>query len=654
MNLDLKTIPHIGVILLLSLIFWQASPPPVLAASCTTITNGYWNIPTTWDCGHAPNENDDVTIDHTVDMSQDEKVNNLTIHSGGTLNLNGHLLTVYGSWTNQGTFDHGGGTIEIFGSGSHTLVGNTTFCDLTINLITGATFDWGNGTTTIIDGDLSKGTDGTLNPGTNTTVRFTGNCKSSWFGSPSVNISGPGAKRFVHLEISSNVAVQYQGGSLYLFGNMTNDGSFTQDSLLNTTFDDDATHTSHTLSGTGDTTFGKLSVAGGNTLTAQTDFTIQGANFNVASGGDFQGGSHTVTFAGTTSLAGAGDYHFHHIQINSGSTLNGKSAGDHTIYVSGDWTNDGTFNHSSDTVIFNGGSQTIGGASTTTFYNMIINNGTTVIVPVSNQPQVDGVLTNNGSLQQASTTGDFLHILSSSGGDRYRGLYLSTVPSFVTVVVQGHQNTCPHVASGSHPVKRCFSISGGVGSSQATFYYQHDELQPGQDPSLLYLWKDNGDGSWTKIPPSARSGCAAGAIDCSVTINSLTLSLGETRYVLAQTNPQAVALAQFQAHPHGQSIQLIWETVSEYNILGFHLYRAPNLTGPWTRLNTTLIPSLSPGSSLGHTYTWHDHPPPAPLSYRLTIIGLNGEILDEETLSVEPPPSTYSHRIWLPQWMFRR
>jgi gliding motility-associated-like protein len=60
------------------------------------------------------------------------------------------------------------------------------------------------------------------------------------------------------------------------------------------------------------------------------------------------------------------------VQINSGGILNGSSF---SITLLGNWTENGTFNMGTSTIIFNGtGSQTINGSSAISFRNIIVNN----------------------------------------------------------------------------------------------------------------------------------------------------------------------------------------------------------------------------------------------------------------------------------------
>ena len=69
--------------------------------------------------------------------------------------------------------------------------------------------------------------------------------------------------------------------------------------------------------------------------------------------------------------------------------------------------------------------------------------------------------------------------------------------------------------------------------------------------------------------------------------------------------PTAVGLMSFAAVPGDGAVTLEWQTGSELDNLGFHLYRGPSGDGPWTRLTSSLIPGLG-SSPLGQAYSWLD------------------------------------------------
>jgi hypothetical protein len=110
----------------------------------------------------------------------------------------------------------------------------------------------------------------------------------------------------------------------------------------------------------------------------------------------------------------------------------------------------------------------------------------------------------------------------------------------------------------------------------------------------------------------------------------------------------AVRLASFTARGHDSAVLVEWETAQELDNLGFHLYRAPSADGPWTRLNSALIPGLG-SSPEGRRYEHLD----APLAngttwfYRLEDLDRRGRITSHgpvfatagELAPVEEPPA---------------
>jgi hypothetical protein len=70
--------------------------------------------------------------------------------------------------------------------------------------------------------------------------------------------------------------------------------------------------------------------------------------------------------------------------------------------------------------------------------------------------------------------------------------------------------------------------------------------------------------------------------------------------------PVAVELVSFTATAEGREIRLDWETASEVDNLGFHLYRGDSPDEPQVSLTSVPIPSQAPGSPVGGTYTFLD------------------------------------------------
>lgn len=73
------------------------------------------------------------------------------------------------------------------------------------------------------------------------------------------------------------------------------------------------------------------------------------------------------------------------------------------------------------------------------------------------------------------------------------------------------------------------------------------------------------------------------------------------------SGPTAVKLVAFGVEPRVHVLVVYWETATEMDTLGFHLYRSDSGTpGTFSRLNEALIPSRSPGGGGGAYYEWLD------------------------------------------------
>ena len=90
------------------------------------------------------------------------------------------------------------------------------------------------------------------------------------------------------------------------------------------------------------------------------------------SDGTINPGTSTVNFYGTSSITGAGRKTFGNLTIASGTL----TVPTDTVFVSGNWTNDGTFAHNSGIINFNG-SGAILGSSSNTFNDLIISQNLT-------------------------------------------------------------------------------------------------------------------------------------------------------------------------------------------------------------------------------------------------------------------------------------
>ncbi len=112
-----------------------------------------------------PGPDDSVKIDTgTVALTDNQSVNSLTLKTGGTLDLGGYTLNVYGDWINSGgTLDDGTSTVNFAGNGTQSIAGSNTFFNLMKLSSTTSSLLFYPDSTTTVEGSLSLfGTSGNL------------------------------------------------------------------------------------------------------------------------------------------------------------------------------------------------------------------------------------------------------------------------------------------------------------------------------------------------------------------------------------------------------------------------------------------------------------------------------------------------------------
>jgi CSLREA domain-containing protein len=406
----------------------------------------------------------------------------LTIGSGTTLDVSASNFAISftgATWSNSGTFTPRSGTVTFDPtSGTQTLVGNTSFFNLTLQN-TGATTNLGSGTNTI-GGTLSK-TAGTMVGGSGTTS-FTGNPGA---------ISGAGAKEFNNLTISAGGNVTATGGNITLLNDFTNNGTYNQS--------------------TGNLTFQ-------NNFTNNGTFTqTSGSTSTFATGGD---GNHSLAGSGTTTTFGV-------FAINTANTLDAGSLNFNVIGAT--FTVDGTFTGNASTVTFNGAAaQALSGNGAKTFAGLTINNANGVTLnngTAAVDASVSGVLTLTTDFT-VSSTGPA--ILQQSGTSAGAADVIGTVRRTDLGVTErsfGNVNNSITVGTGTAPTQMDFNLAknnpagppafpasvkvvprditltptGGAGFT-ATLklrYLDSELVGPGITESRLVEWKNVGGTTWT-------------------------------------------------------------------------------------------------------------------------------------------------------------
>ena len=291
----------------------------IVPDSFTSAATGNFNVATTWTPQCVPQSDDSVTIigPHTVTLPGASDIADVTLNAGGVLALSTFNLNVnstnnqkaanyigVNTWTGGGGTITGTGGITLNGTGAslvQTVSGTTTFPNLTTSGT--GTKGFSSSSNTISNAFNHGG--GTMDGGTST-FTFTGNPGS---------IGGANAKSFFNLVVNAGAVITNStGGNTTINNNFTNDGTYTQDATLTTTF----AGTTHALAGGGATTFGIITIQGSNTVNAGShNFTFVGTPFTIT--GTFNGQTGTVTAGGSAAqtIAGAGTKNFNNLVINN-------------------------------------------------------------------------------------------------------------------------------------------------------------------------------------------------------------------------------------------------------------------------------------------------------------------------------------------------
>lgn len=223
------------------------------------------------------------------------------------------------------------------------------------------------------------------------------------------------------------------GSSTPTFGSVTITGTLTPSSTFQVL--GNIANNGTLNAGSGTIIFGGVTVISGSSISSFGNVTITGSltaptgNFNVSgnwtNNGIFVSGSsgNTVTFNGSSSILGSTPTNFRGVIISG--VLNSPA----TLNVAGNFTNNGTFNAGTGTLVLNGGTgQSIGGTTITNFNNITVNKASGIATVSSNQNIINaltisgaGNLNANGRLTLVSTASGDARIAEITGGGSITG-----------------------------------------------------------------------------------------------------------------------------------------------------------------------------------------------------------------------------------------
>lgn len=421
------------------------------AANFTSVTNGCWNDPFTWDplgASGTPTAGDDVTVatGTQVFLCSNQQVDNLTISSGGIFYHGGYLITLFGSYICEGTHNSGGtmrmrggasdslrilssaafsftGSLAIFGTKTFTATSDVQylFCDVSIQsgdtLINNGTL-WNRGTIVGADGTSA------FILGANAMLYVQGSVMATG------HYDGTAAGSLTYFWAETKNVPVYGGTSVYgdvvarsnssrrviLQEDVNVDGFF----YRNTSITDVRTN-GHTLSVAGDfRTFGAQFISG------QGDIDLDGAGAqeirNETAMSSIEFNNLTISGSNVTpaiDIDVLGDF-----AIAVGGSFD-VTAADYTVSVEGNFDNDGTFVARDGTFAFTGtNAQVVTGNSTTTFKNLEVNKAAGTATITSGTFEIDstliitaGIIDPSGNLtllSDASRTARIAPIVSGS------------------------------------------------------------------------------------------------------------------------------------------------------------------------------------------------------------------------------------------------
>ncbi|MEJ5199844.1 MAG: hypothetical protein WHX53_13050, partial [Anaerolineae bacterium] len=551
----------------------DASVPPTSANGVITVRSGY-----------------------TVTIAADVSVDQLVVEAGGTLiigststmtltNDTGTDLTVAGTLLNQGTFSRAAyATWAVAAGGVYIHNTRAAVSDLlgsAVSLDAQSTFIYRGSSSLNPPVSLSDQTYGHL-----TFESTAGSWTPTLSGTKTLTVKGTFT---IGKDVTFNAITGRFTGPITLQGNWTNNGTFNSDAATGTV----------TLNGINPQTIGGSSPTTFNSLTISNTKSL-GVTL-----------AQDITVNGTLTLA-------------AGATL---SADTYTITAGGDWANNGTFNAGTGKVIFNrSGTSAIGGSSATTFYDLEIGANTTIDVSTNPLFNATHSVRNYGRLRQTQTVGtDNVAFLNLSSGT-YRGVEVdpsgSTPMGSVTVTIYGEQNCPSPPVLGVTAIKRCFDIAAATPvAATVRFWYDATNELNGNTPGREIVYYQNKDRWYEAQGTYAYS---------SSTFNSVAVTDISTfsRFALSSNTPDPanlIVLARFEAAATAAGVELLWETLSETDTAGFHLWRSEQPDAGYVRITPALLPARG-GPTRGALYTYTDTAAPAGRRcyYRLEEIDVYG------------------------------
>lgn len=198
---------------------------------------------------------------------------------------------------------------------------------------------------------------------------------------------------------------------------------------------------------------------------------------------------------------------------------------------------------------------------------------------------------------------------ASTPKDRYEGYGLINPDAAIEAVTLTYAGTTvSDSTNGGYYDRRAWARKVSLSSGQAALL---SLAVPATADFDLYLYSGTPD---AKGNPVILAASAAAGLDADESI-SYTASATETGYLVVKrvsgsgtwtlNGPTLVDLIAFNAVRQGDDVELTWETGSELDNAGFHLWRAGMENGEYSRITGSLIPAEG-GVTQGARYSYVD------------------------------------------------
>jgi hypothetical protein len=297
----------------------------------------------------------------------------------GTFNAGSTATALAGNLLNSGVFQSGG-TVTFAGSGVQSIALNSGFTSTGTVDFNGSVSPSFSGSTSPTFYNVNINNTAAISPGVGWTVggtflvgtgsTFNGGAATHLFGGGFTNNGAVTSGGTLSFNPASAVTLKLRGTSFASSGDVVLGGSapvvVTGGALSFTTLHIANTHPSGVTPATNWTVNGDLVIATGATLNGGVGLshTVTG---NWSDNGTFNGQSSTVTLNGTAEISGIGSTVFNHV------TFSGTNTATADFGVTGNFANNGTFDATGVTVTFSGsGSSSLGGSTTPTPFDTLV------------------------------------------------------------------------------------------------------------------------------------------------------------------------------------------------------------------------------------------------------------------------------------------